>query len=443
MNAVLISLLIVAGSPEGSWPGFLGVGAGPISEKVPLSWSPEQGIAWQTALPGYGQSSPIVWGGTAFVTSVEGPMKEKNHVLAVKLNNGEVLWQRSFDSTDKVESTGYVSRAAPTPVTDGKSVFAFFESGDVVALALDGNELWKRSLPAEYGKFKTRHGLAASPLLTDKGIVFLVDHEGPSFLLCLNKGTGETLWKSDRKSRTSWSSPGLLKVGDREMIVCSSTGSVDGYDPATGEALWSFNDVGGNTSNTPLAFADGCFLVGASAGREAEAGGGKKSNLAIQVQHVDGKLTPSVLWASEAASSSFGSPIVYADNAYFVSRTGVLYCLDAQTGQERYTQRLKEPCWATPVGIGDRIYLFGKSGHTTVIATGAEFRILAESDLWKVDRNKAAEERPKTAEERPKNGDQKSSPAASSGPVLYGYALAGDRVIVRRGDRLYCIQEDR
>lgn len=435
MNAAALCVLLLAASPDAQWPGFLGGGRAECSDKVPLSWSSEQ-LQWSQALPGYGQSSPIVWDDRIFVTSIEGPKKEKCHVAALSLSDGSILWTHTFDSSLPAENNNYISKAAPTPTTDGESVFAFFESGDVVSLSLDGSEKWKRSLTADYGELKTRHGLAASPLLSGDALILLVDNDGPSYLLALNKQTGETLWKTDRKSRTSWSSPALLTIAGKPQIVCSSTGSVDGYSPTSGELLWSFDQVDGNTTNTPILSVDGTFLIGA--------GTGAKTNLALQVTESGGKWTPSVLWSSTQASSSFGSPIVYAGHAYFVNKTGVLYCLDAKTGEVKYSERLKQTIWATPLGSGDRVCFFGKGGLVTVIAAGPKFKVLAETEVWgKEKKPESAPPAPAApAEGQPATKTGREGPEAS-GPVLYGVAVAGDRLLLRRGDRLYCVSSDR
>ncbi len=433
----LLLCLCCADAPP-AWPAFLGQGASEVkADSLPLEWSPTKNIAWEAAIPGHGQSSPIVWGDQVFVTSVEGDMKDTNHVLAFSLTEGKQLWKHSFESSDKVKNSLYVSRAAPTPVTDGKHVFAFFESGDVVAISLSGTEVWRKSLSAEFGKFKSNHGLSASPLLHGDSVLVLIEHDGPSYLIALNKADGKTNWKTDRTSRTSWSSPSLVKVGETTQVVCSSSGSVDGYDAATGKQLWSFDEVGGNTSSTPLSYSAGTFLIGASAGREAErAELAKKSNLAMTVEIVDGKPQPKVLWRNEQASPTFGSPMVYAGHAYWVNRSGVLYCLDAATGETKYTERLKQSIWATPVGNGERVYFFGKDGQTTVIRTGPKFEVLAENQLWdpaakKPDPAKAA------AEDTP---EKRAAAATFSGSTQYGVAAVTGSLLIRTGDKLYCLR---
>jgi outer membrane protein assembly factor BamB len=436
---LLGSSLALPDARADNWPGFLGAGAAPLAaDSVPLAWTPSEHIAWKARLAGYGQSSPVIWDGKVFVTSVEGPMKDTCHIACLNLAVGSELWKHSFESSDKVESSHYVSRAAPTPVCDGNAVYVFFESGDVASLTLDGQPRWRRSLSRDYGQFQNKFGLSASPVQTDDSVIILVDDEGPSYLIALSKADGQTLWKTDRTSRVSWSSPALVNVGGQVHVVCSSAGSVDGYDPLSGKLLWSFDEVAGNTAATPLPFADGQFLVGATPGREggARADGAKDSNLAMSIDIADGKPTPRVRWRTHEAMPSFGSPMVYAGHAYWVNRLGVVYCFDAATGESRYTERIKQSCWATPVGVGDRVYFFGKDGTTTVLQTGPKFVVLAENQLWdpaqfKPDSAKGAKE---TTPER-----QKAAPMFS-GPVQYGIAIAEGSLLIRSGEMLYCIR---
>lgn len=440
LPAFCLLLSICSADSAPGWPAFLGPPAAEVKpDSVPLKWSPTQNIAWQADLPGHGQSSPIVWGNRAFVTSVEGPMKDTCHVVAVNLENGDIDWKHSFDSSDKVKSSLYVSRAAPTPVTDGKHVFAFFESGDIAALTLTGTELWRRSLSAEYGKFQNKFGLSASPVVTDDAVIVLIDDEGPSYLIALNKSDGKTKWKTDRTSRVSWSSPAIVDVAGAKQVVCSSAGSVDGYDAATGKLLWTFDEVGGNNKSTPRSHAAATFLIGASAGREAAATPGadpKKSNLAMTIELVDGKPQPKVLWRTEKATPSFNSPMVHEGHAYWVNTQGVVFCLDAATGEMRYTERVKQSCWATPVGIGDRVYIFGKDGITTVLRAGPKFEVLAENQLWD-----PAAFKPDPAKAAAEDTEEKRKGAANfSGPTQYGVAAVNGSLLVRIGEKLYCLR---
>ena len=201
----------------------------------------------------------MIWGSRSFVTTIEGAMKDRCFLVALDLADGHMVWKFDMEATQKVRSNYFQSRSAPTPVADAERVYAFFETGDVVVLSHDGQLVWQRSLVADYGEFEGTIGLAASPLVTDDSLIILIDHEGPSYLLALDKKTGTTLWQTERTSRVSYASPALVPVGPKAQIVCSSSGSIDGYDPESGQLLWSHEGVGGNRSATPLPFGPGRF----------------------------------------------------------------------------------------------------------------------------------------------------------------------------------------
>lgn len=415
-----LTFLLVCSTALADWPAFLGgVQRDAVKVPLPLEWSAESGVAWKAELAGHGQSSPIQVGDHVYLTAVVGPNKESNLVLAFDLKSGEKLWTHSGESSLPVKNDVYTSRAAPTPVADGDGVYAFFESGDIVALDQAGVVRWQRSLIQDYGKYVGRFGLGGSLAQWGERLFVLADNEGPSYLMAIDKASGETVWKTDRTSRVAWSSPMILMVDGQPQIVCSSSGSVDGYDPESGDLLWSFEDVGGNTVASPVPFGDSKFLVGASAGRNGEdAAGAKQSNMAMQVVKEGGKFVANVLWRNEQATSSFGSPIVHDGFAYYTNRAGVLYCLDAATGETAYTARIGDSNWATPVGAGDRVYIFGKGGTTMVMASGGEEKKLAENELWK-----------------PSGG----GPGGFGAEIQYGVAVTPKGFVVRTGSRMFLI----
>lgn len=446
------------------WPGFQGAGATQLAaDSLPLSWSPTKNLAWQTEIPGKGQSSPVIWGERVFATSIEGAMKNDCHVVALDLEQGTLLWDFKTASSQPVRGNYFQSRSAPTPVVDADRVYAFFETGNLLALNHEGKQAWSRSLTEEYGEFEVRIGLAASLVQTRDTVIVLIDHEGPSYLLAVDKQTGKTKWKTKRFSRQSYASPAVLKINQADQIVCSSSGSVDGYDPASGKLLWTYEEVGGNRACTPLAFGDGKFLISASPGMHDERlADAKKSNFAMQVKRVGDEFEQTILWKTSKAMPAFGSPMVYQGLAYWVNKVGVVYCFDAETGKQVYVKRLGQPCWATPLGLGDRIYFPGKDGLTTVIAAGREFRVLAENELFdgatevgEADMKRRAEagQRPRSSQQAADSTGGNSAGSNTGGrprtrngltfadPVQYGFAAVNGALVMRTGSRLYCIRK--
>ncbi|MEM1227215.1 MAG: PQQ-binding-like beta-propeller repeat protein [Planctomycetota bacterium] len=424
----VLAMLLVASSALGDWPAFLGGSSRAASDaaRPPIKWTADQNVAWQAELPGHGQSSPVVVGDIVYVTAIEGPMKETNLVIAFDLKTGNRLWQQEFSSSLPVENNVYTCRAAPTPVADADGVVAFFESGNVVALASDGEVRWQRDLLAEYGTYEGRFGVGGSMAQTDEHAIVLADNEGPAYIMALDKSTGETVWKTERESRTAWSSPMVMPIGDRQQVIVSAAGTIDGYDASTGELLWSFDKVGGNTVASPTPAGENQFLIGASPGRNGEnAAGAKESNLLMRINVTDGEFVPEVVWKNSQATSSFGSPIAYQGHAYFTNRAGVLFCIDMATGDLAYTSRIGTSNWATPVGIDSKVYVFGKDGKTVVLAAGSEENILSENELWTGGGG----------------GGGGGGRGNFGGEIQYGFAVMPKGFVVRTGSRLVGVGE--
>lgn len=404
------------------WPSFLGgLERYNQSAKIPAKWSESEGLTWKTALPGHGQSSPVVVRQNVYLTAIDGPMKEKNIALCFDLASGQQKWSKELDNRLQVKNDPYTSRAAPSPVADQNGAYFFFESGAFIACSPDGETMWERDLLKDYGKYEGRFGLGGSLCQDGESIFVLADNDGPAYILALNKKTGETTWKQDRTSRTAWSSPMMLEVDGKLQIVVSSAGTIDGYDPQTGALLWSMDDVGGNTVASPVPFGEGRFLVGASPGRNGEnSDGARKSNMAVQVVKDGAGYKPNVLWRNTEVTSSFGSPMYYDGKVYYANRSGGLYCLNAETGETIYKNRIEESNWATPYGINGNVYLFGQKGATTVIKSGDKFEELAVNRLW----------------QPPADG---GGPGGFNAEIQYGIAVVDAGLLIRTGSNLYMV----
>ncbi len=179
-RAVLGTLAAPAATLPAPWAEFLGNGALSLADgrAIPVEWSDERNLQWKTDLPGYGQSSPVAVGGKAFVTGVDGPSKEALLVTAVSLESGQPLWIHRSASFQRIKDSRMVSKAAPTPAVD-----AFFETGNLLAISHDGDTLWERKLAQDFGEFGGRHGIGSSLRLCHAGVLALVAHDRPSYLI--------------------------------------------------------------------------------------------------------------------------------------------------------------------------------------------------------------------------------------------------------------------
>ncbi|MDJ0837630.1 MAG: PQQ-binding-like beta-propeller repeat protein [Acidobacteriota bacterium] len=389
--------------PEGrKWAGFRGNGSSNTTAAgLPLRWSEAKNIDWRVQLPGFGQSSPVVWDDKVFITSVDTEDEDRLVVIRLDLETGKTIWEKRFKASRQIEYTRMIARSAPTPAVDHSGVYVFFGSGDVLKLSHDGDKLWSRSLVEEFGAFKGNHGVAASPVLYDDRLMLLIAHEGPSYAIALNAATGETLWKQDRKPAVSWSTPLVTRNQGRNQLVISSNGTVEALDIESGERLWYTHDIVKNTVASPLVYED-LIIAGSS-----ESGGGRTVRLGGQ-----GDITADRIAWRGGWASSFGSPLVHGSRVYITNRAGVVACLDAASGKEIWKHRLGESCWASPAAAGDRLYFFTKNGLTVVLAGNQEApKILAENKL----------------------------PVGKDNEV-YGVALVDRKILLRTGSALTCIQ---
>ncbi len=393
------------------------------SGKLPTEWSPEHNIVWKNEIPGYGQSTPVVLENLLVLTAVSGEKKEKCHVLAYQTQTGKKVWQLDFQNPTPYPNTPMVSRAAPSCVAMKNMVVAFFEGGLLAGIDKDGKMIWKRNLVKEFGVIEARHGLAASLESEGDKVFAWVERADDPYILAINPLNGESFWKVDGVGATSWGSPRIVPVEGGKHLVCSAIGKIIGLDPENGQRLWEFDEISNNSSNTPVPVGIGTFLIGASEGRgEASSGNAADNNGLVEIKQDQAKQWgASFKWRAKKASSSFGSPVIAGDTAAFVNRTGVLYRLDLETGEQKYVSRTSAGgIWATPIVVGDRIYLFGRDGTTSVLSldTGEE---LSTNRCWA------------------KLSDDANA-GFGAGKVLYSALIVGEKIIIRSGDMLYAVE---
>lgn len=111
---LLLTFVTFPAAPTG-WPQFLGPTSIDVNEQsIPLTWSPNQNVAWEREITGYGQSSPVVWNDMVYVSSVEGKMKENLIVSAYTIASGEKVWEQKITTTHQSENSDYFSRCSNT-----------------------------------------------------------------------------------------------------------------------------------------------------------------------------------------------------------------------------------------------------------------------------------------------------------------------------------------
>lgn len=375
--AVLIAFVSIAMVPsapaEENWPQFRGeTGRGySAANDVPMKWSPDS-VAWKTELKGAGQSSPVNWGDKLFLTGASDDGKER-HVFCIDRRDGKMLWEKTIECENPEKNHKMNSWATPTCATDGERVIAFFGPGGLHCFDLDGKKLWSRDL----GDFPGTWGTAASPVMHGSMVIQNCDAEGPSYLVALDRKTGEEVWKTRRedKPKGGWSTPILIDTGERSEIVLNGEFGVRGYDPASGKELWFCKGFNGRGSPVPD-YANGLLYVV----------NGKPGDTYVVKPGGSGDVTEShMVWHAERRGGrDLPSPAVVGDYLVIVSMSGIASCYDAHTGEIHWNERLgvEGEFAAAPLIANGLVYIqnvFG--GETVVIKPGKKLEIVSQNSL--------------------------------------------------------------
>jgi len=382
--AILAFILSTTFSPHAAdWPCWRGPdGLGVTAEKgLPIRWSKENNIAWTTSLPGKGASSPVILGNTAYLTAQT--EDAGLHVLAISRTDGKILWDREI-ARGKGHANNLHNMATPTVVADGKDVWALFGTGDAACLDPEGKIIWQRNLAKEYGEFKTLHGYGSSPMLEAGRLFIAVMHQAPSYVLALDGKTGKDLWKTDRtlgptdEAQDSYSSPIFLRSKGQVQLVLEGAEAINSYDPATGQQLWSSGGLkvphhAGRTISGPTA-GEGVLLAVAS--------GFQNRGYTVALNpDAKGEAKPK-LWKQEKYSPDCPTPLIYNGLVFMIRDDGNASCLDLNTGEPRWQERLfSDNVKVSPVGGDGMVYFLSGQGNCTVVKAAPKFEALATNNL--------------------------------------------------------------
>ncbi len=338
--------------------GSTGAAKVPATEfQVKTAEQAAKNILWSTELPFQGVSSPIIVGERTYVTGVTGAKQDRLHVACYANTDGKLLWQRQFWATGRTLCHPTSSVAAPTPASDGRRIYAFYSSNDLICLDLDGNLQWYRGLTLEHPAAANDVGMAASPLVVNGAVVVQLESKGDSFAAGIDAATGETLWTIPRKADMNWTSPTLFTPpGGDPLVLLQSTHMLTAHNPKTGEQAWSYEGKCAEISS-PVSKGD-VVLIPADGVTALRAGAGSANW--------------EKLWQESGLSTGSPSAVIHGNQVYVLNRAGVLTAGDMTTGKVLWKLRAKGPYWATPVAVDEYLYLVNQDGMAHIVKTGAD-----------------------------------------------------------------------
>ncbi|MEL0097025.1 MAG: PQQ-binding-like beta-propeller repeat protein [Planctomycetaceae bacterium] len=364
-----------------NWPRFRGPSGQGISSEtdLPVTWSMNENIKWTSDLPGQGWSSPIVFKDHIFLTAAteEGV---SCRVICINRKDGSIAWSKEVHRQKPGPMRKQNSYATPTPVTDGKLVYSVFYDGTVIAVDFLGNIVWKNNEV----RFFSLHGLGASPILANGQIIMPFDGSSreetqvgwkvpweKAVILSLDAEDGSVRWKGSRgKSRVGHVTP--ILVDDDKQLISAGGDRVQGFDPNTGERIWSIYSQGEGVTPSPVV-GDG--LLYTSSGFEAP------TLRAIRLGG-KGEVTNShIAWEQKNGVAALASLLYVKQYLYSISRDNILHCLDAATGDIVWRERLTGTYSASPIYADGRIYILSAEGETLVLRPGAKYDEIARNDI--------------------------------------------------------------
>ncbi|MBL8232001.1 MAG: PQQ-binding-like beta-propeller repeat protein [Bryobacterales bacterium] len=383
MRLGLLSLFMCSTMLAADWPQWRGPERTGVSAEtnLPTKWSETENITWKLAMPMWTGATPIIWREKIFLNVAED--EDKLALWCVDRSNGNVIWKRPMGSGNRKARKQNMS--SPSPVTDGKYVWALTGTGILKAVDMDGKELWMRDIQKEYGRFGLNHGYASSALLHEDSLYIQVLHgmttDDPSYVMRLNKMTGKNVWRverptdAQRESPDSYTTPTLVRVGKSLELVITGGDVITGHDLATGKELWrgtGFNPEGNQFHRiiaSPVAVGD--LVVAPTRIRPMMAfrGGGR------------GDVTSSHRVWTNNNGPDVPTPVTDGKLLWVVNDRGIAYCLDFQTGKEVWgPERIRAGTYsASPVLADGKIYITNEDGVTTVFRASDKFEVLAEN----------------------------------------------------------------
>lgn len=440
MHRILVSIavtcLAAAAAGAANWPQFRGEGARGVSDAagLPEKWSATENVAWKTDIPGRGWSSPIVWGGRVFLTTVvnlgetekakkglylggERPdVPESAHqyyVYCLDLEAGNVLWKKMLHEGSPPTARHLKnSYASATPVTDGERVYALFGNLGIWCLDFDGNEVWNK--PIEPRKTQASWGTGASPALHENRLYIVNDNNEGSYLLALDKRTGDEIWRIPREEKSNWSSPFIWQNKVRTEIVTAGSKAVRSYD-LEGRLLWSLNGMSSITIATPYA-ADGLLYVSSGyVGSRSKPiyaiRPGAKGDISLE----DGQTANEwIAWCDPKGAPYNPSTLVYNGRLFVVYDMGFFACYDAADGAP-VVKRERIPdvraFTASPWAYQGKVFCLNEDAVTCVYNAADPVELLYTNKL------------------------------ADDEMAMATPAIADGRLIIRTEARVYCIRQ--
>jgi outer membrane protein assembly factor BamB len=330
-----------------------------------VSWNGSTGenIIWKVAYSKPGYNSPVIWGDKLFIS---GGDSQSRIVACYNRKTGQLLWEKEVKDipgspASPPRVTNDTGLAAPTMAVDGKRVYAIFATGDVVALDMEGKQVWGRNL----GVPNNHYGHSSSLQVWGNKVIVQYDTNSKGRMLALKTTSGETAWDVERPVHVSWASPALIEVDGKIQVVTTSDPYVSGHDLETGAELWKVEAMMGEVAPS-IAYEDGLVFA---------------TNEYARLIAVEPKAGAEYTWEDDEYLAEVASPVAYGGLLFVATSYGVLVCYDTKTGEKKWEKEFNDGFYSSPVIAEGKLYIIDVGGITHILKADDTGTILAEPEL--------------------------------------------------------------
>ncbi|MDX1926494.1 MAG: PQQ-binding-like beta-propeller repeat protein [Pirellulaceae bacterium] len=382
--ALLTTTFTTGNSLAEDWPEFRGPNGQGIyaAKELPLKWSKTEGVKWRTELPGNGWSSPIVVKGIVYVTAAVPVTQGANEkpdldlmLMMIDVQSGKLLKSVKIFTQSGADSPGIHSKnshASPTPLVDEDRLYLHFGHQGTACTDLQGKILWSNKELS----YPPVHGNGGSPVVADKLLIFSRDGADISEVTALDKMTGKVVWKRERDvpadKKFSFCTPLVLEAAGKKQLILPGSNVVQSLVPETGEEIWRLTYDGYSVIPRPI-YADGLVFVCT--------GYNRPSLLAIDPTGTGDVTTTHLKWKSDANVPHTPSLVASGGKIFMVSDKGIASGVESATGKEVWKERIGGNFSASPLLVGDRMYMLSEEGDATILQVGDTPTELAKNKL--------------------------------------------------------------
>ncbi len=399
LKLVVFCFLLILGSgnsysQDKNWTHFRGSELNGISaaEKIPLKWA-EPYIKWKTEIHGRGHSSPVVFENQIWVTTATTDGKEL-YAVCLDYETGKIIYDiKVFEIEDVIGKHGINTYASPTPCIEKGFVYVHFGSmGTACISTSDGSVVWRRT------DLKCNHvqGPGSSPVIYKNLLILHYEGTDVRYITALDKATGRQVWRTERPDepykalasigKKAYVTPLIINVKGKDLLISNGSAVCCAYDPLTGKEVWRV--IGGAESTVPMPIAENGKVFFYTGSVNSPGGGTYTDMLAVNPDG-EGDITgTNILWKKrdDQSQTQISSPVIKDGLIYTVTSRNILMCIDASTGTEFWSERLKANHNASPLFASGNVWLFSIKGEVLAVKAGRKYEPVVtnqmDSGIW-------------------------------------------------------------